>query len=488
MKYKILSIAVIILAVIFSIDVYAFDFDGYFYESEKIDGIYFYKHREDTETEKYQYHNFHSQASIYRNSRTNNFVYCVESWVPISGATGGDYEDCATSSFLEWDAKLRVEALAYYGYGYKEGIYDHTDPKWYAITQYLIWQVTNPNIEHYFVSSISSKTPIYPYENEIAELNYLVRENQQLPDFNVENKTLLLGETKVIEDKLGILPSFNLYTGDDISKLNVEVLNEKSIAIKANEVGEHELVYYRKFNYYDDYYRYYRSDKYQNVFEPGNMSTAVLIDHYNVIGGSIKYTSTIEEEGNKRPSLTNVSLYRASDDTLVETKSTDENGSVLFTDLFVGEYYVCEEQNLDGYTSTEIENMIINFDTPDVMAIAVHKLNKKDDLVIPGENEDKEPTPGESEDKNPPLPEVPDRDPNPEVPSLPSDENTPNKDDNLMPDGETPPADIIDPPLREPEYTQNPIEVVVPKTSKSSLNIIFLLLSLISLMYIKHAK
>ena len=44
----------------------------------------------------------------------------------------------------------RISLLAYYGYGY-EG---HSDQKWYAITQVMIWRTTNPESDIYFTDTL----------------------------------------------------------------------------------------------------------------------------------------------------------------------------------------------------------------------------------------------------------------------------------------------------------------------------------------------
>ena len=44
----------------------------------------------------------------------------------------------------------RISKIAHFGYGYGT----HTDPAWYAITQFMIWQ-TSSNGDYYFTDSIN---------------------------------------------------------------------------------------------------------------------------------------------------------------------------------------------------------------------------------------------------------------------------------------------------------------------------------------------
>ena len=69
MKRIIYSIFIFLFAWIVSItSVDAKEFAGVMEKGEAIPNVYYYKHRDDTDTIKYPTHNFHEQAYIYRNS------------------------------------------------------------------------------------------------------------------------------------------------------------------------------------------------------------------------------------------------------------------------------------------------------------------------------------------------------------------------------------------------------------------------------------
>ncbi len=274
MNSKILKIIVLMLTMFLAKDVLAYQtYNGTFYEAEKINGVYFYKHRNDTEEEKFEYHNFHSQATVYRKTTDNNIVYCIESWAPIRGALNQDHLNTETNrpTYLSLSVAKRIEALAYYGYGYKDENYDHTDSKWYAITQYLIWQIQAPNIEHYFVSSISSTNPIYPFEDEIAELNYIVDKNMKAPSFkDYENiKNLYLEESITLTDTNDVLGNYRALLSSD--KITLKRISNNEFIITARATGTYFLYLTRSFRHYSKSYSYYQSDKYQDMFEPGNI-------------------------------------------------------------------------------------------------------------------------------------------------------------------------------------------------------------------------
>lgn len=273
MKSKITGIIAVFLAVFLIREVNAYQvYKGSFYEAEKIEGVYFYKHREDTPTTSYEYHNFHSQATIYRKSSSNKFVYCIESWAPFPRDKVGTHKIFDQRFPENWDIDqvVRVEALAYYGYGYKENGYDHTNPIWYAVTQYLIWETISKDIEHYFVSSLTSSTPIYPFEKEIEELNRLVDEHTSAPI--IENYTkfqkIEVGKKTILKDLKGI---FGHYERIESPTLDVERISNNEVAITAKSEGIKDLLLYHDFAYYNDYLLFYSSNDYQDMLEPGNL-------------------------------------------------------------------------------------------------------------------------------------------------------------------------------------------------------------------------
>lgn len=271
---KAIGIVAILFAVFLMGDVNAYQvYSGTFYEAEKIEGVYFYKHREDTESESYKYHNFHSQASIIRKTSDNNIVYCVESWEILTGSKNGDHVDTEKDypAYISYETSKKIEALAYFGYGYKDLEYDHTNPLWYAITQYLIWEAEAPNIEHYFVSSLDSTTPIYPYTKEINELNELVRKYLTRVEFDYySQQNMIVGEPHTFKDKNGVLKDYQVIAASDI-KINSISNNEISLTVLSP--GKQVINLLQTYKYYGKTYKYYQSEKYQDMLEPGNLGT-----------------------------------------------------------------------------------------------------------------------------------------------------------------------------------------------------------------------
>ena len=144
--------------------------------SEYISNIYLKKVKPDGYT-KYQ------QARFIRRSEDNQFVYCLQPYIDIDNnlpyydVIREDYEKVLGFSESQWD---RISLLAYYGYGYG----NHTDQKWYVITQVMIWRTTNPESDIYFTDTLNGSR-VNKFDGEIAELESLVSNHYKRPSLSL---------------------------------------------------------------------------------------------------------------------------------------------------------------------------------------------------------------------------------------------------------------------------------------------------------------
>ena len=135
MKSKLFKYAMMSMLFILSIfgitEVHAEQYTGQaIWPSEYISNIYIKKDRNDGYS-KWQ------QARFIRRSEDNAFVYCLQPFVDIDNNL--PYYEIARSDYelylnMSKEQFRKVNLYAYYGYGYG----NHTDAKWYAITQILI--------------------------------------------------------------------------------------------------------------------------------------------------------------------------------------------------------------------------------------------------------------------------------------------------------------------------------------------------------------
>lgn len=369
------KIFVVLILVLFcsSNVVYAEKYDGYIYEGEKIPGIYFYKYRPDTEDEKYEYHNFHNQATFYRRSSDNSIVYCIESWQHLTGAQSGDYIELDKNN-----SKLNISnedldyinALAYYGYGYNENKYDHRDAKWYAITQYLIWEVSSPHIKHYFVDSLTSKTPINRFAGEIAEIKKLVKKHYLLPA--VANRVIELD----MQARINLYD--NYYTLDDYIITNnnqnfTAVIEDNILKLSGLIPGEYIMNFKKKSERFQNTYKIYYSDDYQNALAVGNYNPLEFQITLKISAGKViikKEASIITSISNEETIKKKIGIDGAVLAIYAENDICDNNNKVIYPkdslvtkiisqkegnnlELPYGAYYVIEEQAPNGFLLNE---------------------------------------------------------------------------------------------------------------------------------------
>lgn len=115
-------------------------------ESEFISNVYIKKIKTNG-TGKYE------QARFLRRSEDNAFVYCMQPFVSIDNnyvynVARSDYELYLNMSKEQF---RKINLYAYYGYGYGS----HTSPKWYAITQVLIWRTVDQSSQIFFTDTLN---------------------------------------------------------------------------------------------------------------------------------------------------------------------------------------------------------------------------------------------------------------------------------------------------------------------------------------------
>ena len=163
-----------------------------------------YVTKEKNGTKKYQ-----QMTLIVRNS-DGRFLYCIEPGKSIDENeifTGYDdnQKEYVNLSEDKWN---KIKLLAYYGYGYKDEKYDHTNIKWYVITQYMIWQVNNLDYDIYFTNTLNGNR-IVKYTNEINELENIINNHNIVPNFNTNYLDVFLGSDTTFNDTNNVLSKFN---------------------------------------------------------------------------------------------------------------------------------------------------------------------------------------------------------------------------------------------------------------------------------------
>mgnify|MGYP003293357869 CR=1 FL=1 len=123
------------------------------------------------------------QVQVIRRSTDNEFVYCIQPFVSVVDDTYKvTYDDYLSVMGMTEDQWERISLLAYYGYKYG----NHTETKWYAITQVLIWRTMEPTVDIYFTSTLNGSKDNSIYQSEISELETLVSNHKKKPSFDID--------------------------------------------------------------------------------------------------------------------------------------------------------------------------------------------------------------------------------------------------------------------------------------------------------------
>ncbi len=212
-----------------------------FYEAEYIDNIYMVRYDKTTKTKYYQ------KARVYRRTSDGRLAYCLQPFIKFN-PSDNTYETVSNLPDISKETLTRINDIIGFGYNYKT----HTDLKWYAITQLMIWQAVEPNNEFYFTDTLNGNK-IEPYNQEIKEINDLINKSYILPSFNngtyygIVNRDISITDTNRV---------FTYYRVNATSNLSHTHINNDLIANSSKE-GCYDVTYTRYFGGNDPVIFYY---------------------------------------------------------------------------------------------------------------------------------------------------------------------------------------------------------------------------------------
>ena len=337
-----------------------------FYEGEYIEGIWMNKYNPKNKTTYYQ------KARFFRQSGTNEIAYCIE---PFSFFNeNAIYEPTINPNNLTEFQKARISEIAHFGYLYK----NHSDTKWYAITQFMIWQTADPTGDYYFTNSLNG-TRINPYQNEINEINNLISQYYIRPSF--ENNTFYQVENTslIIEDKNNVLDNYT-YTDENITKSN------NSLVSNYKKEGEYQVSLIRKDTYHNKPIIFFQSNQSQDLVETGDINDIVV--NFKIIIQKTNLTLNKLDKDNKStlPSGeakldgAKYNLYDSNNKLIQELIINNNQASI--DNLIYGKYYLKEIEAGEGY---KLDDTKYEFEiTKDNPSITLELYNEviKSNLII----------------------------------------------------------------------------------------------------------
>ena len=277
-----------------------------------------------------------------------DYVYCLEPFAKVKKGASYEVYDDEIPSALNIGQKnwKKINLIAYYGYEYVDENYNHTDPKWYYITQMLMWREIEPNAGFYFTDTFDGNINNELYQNEINEIYTLVNNHFLVPNFNFDS--YIIGDTITITDTNHVLSGFK--SSDNVS------IDQDNLSLKVtNENMEFSLDKILK----PTKALVYMCPDSQNIIK-GKMTIPVHAKYElkaSLPTGSInikKYGELFKNENQsfsyeyKALSGVEITLLDENQNVLA-TKITSLDGLVTFQDLPSGKYYIKESKTVNGY-------------------------------------------------------------------------------------------------------------------------------------------
>ena len=305
-----------------------------FYQAEYIPNIYMNKYN--PQDKLIHYH----QARVIRDSKTNKFAYCLEPFTNLNN--NQDYIQSENPDKYSAPQLETIPLIAYFGYGYK----DHTDPKWYAITQMLIWKTVYPDASYYYTSTANGeKISFWNEENEIFEL---IAEYQKNTSFNNKTFTIVTGNKFREHDYNKVLNTYK--------PINPDIkINGNNIETSILTTGTYEIVLEKQTPIYEEPILFFISNTNQDVITIGKPQTKTNIIKINVVEteliiNKLDYDTSLPiAQGQASLNKTVLSLYTEANVFIQDIKLT-ENNQAIIKNLKFGTYYIQEKTPGTGYT------------------------------------------------------------------------------------------------------------------------------------------
>ena len=332
---KILFFLITILCISFTKNINVYAATVNFYEAEYIDNIYMNKRAEGSNTIFYQ------KARFFRENTTNNHAYCIEPFKTFIGDS--TYQDTTTPSNLSTYQYNRIKLLAHFGYGYS----NHTDSKWYAITQFMIWQTAEPTGDFYFTDSLNGRR-IEKFTDEMNEINNLIENYQKIPSIVNNEYTIVEGEKININDTNNIL---NNYT---VSDNNFQIINNTLVSDELTE-GIYDITLTRQSKIHNKKILFFWSPISQDLIETGDIEDKNYKLKVNVIKTSIELTKIDHDTTTTTPSgegklIGSIYTLYNSNMEKIQDIEINEKSIGLVENIKFGKYYLKETKANDGYT------------------------------------------------------------------------------------------------------------------------------------------
>ena len=288
------------------------------------------------------------RIQVYHRRSDGTIAYCIQPGVDFSDTaliTGYDYNQASISGMSQ-DTWRKVSLLAYYGYGYG----NHTDMKWYAITQYEIWKANPLGWTTYWADSYHGNN-ISQFEAESAELLNLVNNHYKAPSFINTTNEVVVNDTITLTDSNNVLNNFDLSVSGNATARK----DGNKLYITPNAIGDITINLTKNANRLGKSAFVFVGDGVQNLMTAGNIEPYKTSLKIKSIGGKVtinkvdKDTKLATPQGDATLKGATYGIFKE-DGTKVSSITTDEKGVVTSGMLpSQGRYWLQEETPSNGY-------------------------------------------------------------------------------------------------------------------------------------------
>ena len=310
---------------------------------------------------------YYQKARFFRKTGTDEFAYCIE---PFQFFEENESYQSTSNPNLTQEKLDRISKIAYYGYGYK----NHTDKKWYAITQLMIWQASDSGGNYYFTDTLNG-SPINRFLEEINEINNLVNTATITPSFNNQTIHIIEDETLRLEDKNQVLNQY-------ITLNENQIIEDNSIIIENLKEGTYTFQLLKEFDNYHKPLIFYQSNNSQNLVKTGDINNITSSFQVEVIKTNIQVTKIDKDTKSTIPSgegTLDGAIYELYDDNNNKISELEiiENQAIV-ENLPLGKYYLKEIKPGNGYLlDNSIYEIIITKEKPKVEITLENEIIKK---------------------------------------------------------------------------------------------------------------
>ena len=303
-----------------------------FYESNYIPNIWMNKKN------PYDGLTYYNQARFIRETSTNQVAYCIEPFIYFTN--GGLYSQTTSPINFTKNQIEDMTLIAHFGYGYQ----NHTEDKWYAITQMMIWEIAEPNANYYF-STTKNGPPTSIYNNEKLEIQALVNNYKKSTSFNNQTYTIVENNKLSLIDTNGILNSFKVTS-------NNATINNNTLNLENLSLGNHKVTLEKNSIIYNRPFLFYQSPTNQDVINLGDPLSNVNQLTINVINTTLNIEKldkeTLIPQGDASLAGTILELYTENNQFIQEIL-IDETHKATISNLNFGTYYLIEKTPGNGY-------------------------------------------------------------------------------------------------------------------------------------------